>query len=336
MPSNNITFSIIVPIYNVEKYLSQCVNSVIGQDCQSYELILVDDGSPDGCPQKCEEFAKNNQKIRVIHKKNGGLVSARKAGAEVAQGDYVICLDGDDWLETNCLSVYTETIKRYNPDIICSSYISSNGVNSHTRALPYKAGLYDKNSIERDIYPILIQSADARYFRPQLWAKCIKKELYLSEQLAVDDRIVLGEDGSCTIPCIYHANSLYIETRPTYNYRVSGDSITSSKKAFRWNGPRLIHLHLSSRIDMTKFDFQDQLYRKTAHELFSVISSQFYAEKPYREIKREILDNMNDEIYSIAIKRCRFHGSVKPVVMQVLLKYRLIFAIKILKSINLV
>ena len=329
-------FSIIVPIYNVEEYLEQCINSVINQSCQKYELILVDDGSPDGCPQMCEEYAKNYPKIKVIHKKNGGLVSARKAGAKVAQGEYIVCLDGDDWLDINCLSVYLEIINKYYPDIICSSYISSNGAHSQKRVLPYKVGLYDKNSIERNIYPTLIQSADAHYFRPQLWAKCIKKELYVAEQLAVDDRIVLGEDGSCTIPCIYYADSLYIEERPTYNYRISGSSITSSKKVFGWNGPKLIHLHLAARIDMTKFDFQDQLYRKTAHELFSVIRSQFYSEKTYKEIKKDILDNMNDEIYSLAIKKCRFHGSIKSVIMQVLLRFRLLFVIRVLKSINLV
>ena len=89
-------FSVIVPIYNVQKYLKRCIESVLSQTFSDYELILVDDGSLDECPTICDEYAKTNEKIKVIHKQNGGLVSARQAGIRVATGDYVFHLDGDD------------------------------------------------------------------------------------------------------------------------------------------------------------------------------------------------------------------------------------------------
>ena len=96
----NPTLSVIIPIYKVEDYLERCVNSVLKQDYKDIEVILVDDGSPDRCPQICDEFAKVDNRVRVIHKKNGGLSSARNKGIEVAKGKYLAFLDSDDqWVE---------------------------------------------------------------------------------------------------------------------------------------------------------------------------------------------------------------------------------------------
>lgn len=90
-------FSIIIPCYKVEQYLQQCVDSVLAQTYEDYEVILVDDGSPDECPAICDEYSNRNDKVKVIHKPNGGLSDARNAGLDVAQGDYVIFIDSDDW-----------------------------------------------------------------------------------------------------------------------------------------------------------------------------------------------------------------------------------------------
>ena len=84
-----VKVSIVVPIYNVEKYLEQCIDSIINQTLKDIEIILVDDGSPDNCPKMCDNYAKKDSRIKVVHKKNGGLSSARNAGIEVATGDYI-------------------------------------------------------------------------------------------------------------------------------------------------------------------------------------------------------------------------------------------------------
>lgn len=91
-------FSIIIPIYKVEKYLCECIDSVLKQKFKDYEIILVDDGSPDRCPQICDEYARNNNNIRVIHQTNAGLACARNAGIKEAKGEYIICIDSDDYL----------------------------------------------------------------------------------------------------------------------------------------------------------------------------------------------------------------------------------------------
>ena len=90
--------SVIIPIYNVEAYLDECIASVIAQTYSNLEIILVDDGSPDNCPQMCDEWAAKDSRIRVIHKENGGLSDARNAGIDIATGEYIAFVDSDDWI----------------------------------------------------------------------------------------------------------------------------------------------------------------------------------------------------------------------------------------------
>lgn len=108
----NVKISILVPIYKVEKYLARCIDSVLAQTFGGYELILVDDGSPDRCPQICEDYAQKDQRIKVVHKENGGLVSARLAGFTEAKGDYLLFLDSDDYLMPDALSSLYEVAKQ--------------------------------------------------------------------------------------------------------------------------------------------------------------------------------------------------------------------------------
>ena len=96
--------SVIVPVYKVEKYLKRCVNSILNQDFEDYEIILVDDGSPDGCPAICDEYAKLYAKISVIHKKNGGLSDARNIAVAQSKGEYIVFIDSDDYVDSNHLS----------------------------------------------------------------------------------------------------------------------------------------------------------------------------------------------------------------------------------------
>ena len=113
--------SVIVPIYNVEKYLERCVESIINQTYKNLEIILVDDGSPDNCPQMCDDYAKKDSRIKVVHKKNGGLSDARNAGMKVATGEYVSFIDSDDYISLDFYETLLETIVDNDSDIVeCS------------------------------------------------------------------------------------------------------------------------------------------------------------------------------------------------------------------------
>ena len=118
--------SIIVPIYNVAEYLEECIQSILVQRMNSIEIILVDDGSTDGCAELCDFYAEKDRRIIVIHKENGGLVSARKEGLKRATGKYIAYVDGDDWIEPNMFEKMYHILLEENVDIImCGRYENS-------------------------------------------------------------------------------------------------------------------------------------------------------------------------------------------------------------------
>ena len=114
--------SVIIPVYKTEKYLETALNSVINQTYKDVEIILVDDGSPDNCPQLCDEFSERYDCVKVIHKENGGLSSARNAGIEKATGDYLCFVDGDDYLEQDYFSKANIILEKSHPKLLVNTY----------------------------------------------------------------------------------------------------------------------------------------------------------------------------------------------------------------------
>ena len=145
--------SIIVPIYKIEEFLPHCIESILSQTFQDFELILVDDGSPDRCPAICDKYAKEDSRIKVIHKPNGGLVSARKAGLQIAKGDYVGYVDGDDWIEPEFYAKLMTAAIENDADIVAEGFIKDIGDNCTLKINPIPCRNYSKNEIVHDIIP---------------------------------------------------------------------------------------------------------------------------------------------------------------------------------------
>lgn len=322
-----MTFSVIVPIYNVEQFLCKCVDSVLNQTYSDFELILVDDGSTDKSAEICDSYIAKDHRIKVIHKANGGLVSARKAGVAVATCDYAICVDGDDWISEDYLQKFAEVIEKDSPDVICCGYYKAK--NGDYTPVKYEInGLYKKEDIEKTIFPTLIQNSRAEYFAPSVWAKAFSMSIYKNNQLAVDDGLSIGEDCAVTIPCIYHADSLYVLSDCLYYYRINDSSLTRKKKPFSWEGPKLIADVVSKGVDLTEFDFKAQLDRKLCHEIFLVAVSSFWKDDKYRNIKKDVKANLNRELYKNAIKNSKFSGSSRAKLMRLALKWRMLFLLR--------
>ena len=119
--------SIIVPIYKVEPYLRRCLNSIVNQTYTNLEIILVDDGSPDGCPQICDEYAAKDKRIVVIHKKNGGLSDARNTGLDICKGEYISFVDSDDWVDEGYIEKLLSFTQKENADIAIGENIRTKG-----------------------------------------------------------------------------------------------------------------------------------------------------------------------------------------------------------------
>lgn len=318
-------FSIIVPIYKVESFLHKCIDSVLSQTYYDFELVLVDDGSPDNCPAICDSYALKDERIRVIHKPNGGLVSARKAGVEIALGKYSLALDGDDWLSEGCLQKLSSVIDDFSPEVIRFGYIYSEGENRTSRCIKgYRKGFYDRSQIDKEIMPSLIYGEDANSYPPSVWGCCFATSLYKEEQLAVPNEISIGEDFAVTKPIMVKASSVYIMDDCLYYYRANMVSMTKNRKPYNLRNYAYRCQHILNRIDVDKYGLRNQLYRSTVHGLFNAYATQFYQDKPYSDIKECILASMSEDLYKDVIEKVNFDKPLNRRLMAFALKHRLI------------
>lgn len=224
-------FSVIVPIYKVEEYLCECVDSVLNQTYTDFELILVDDGSPDNCGKICDAYARDDNRIKVIHKENGGLVSARQAGIEASCGDYIVNVDADDYIDKDMLKNSMDIINKHSPDVI---YFAMTNFNSHKEWLFDECvaeGFYDEDAIKEKIYPCILMNDRMKNINYLITVKVAKKELIKPIQLSVSKTINLGEDLACSAPLLSSAKSIYVSRLAMYNYRHRDTSISKRFKS---------------------------------------------------------------------------------------------------------
>ena len=228
---NNL-ISVIVPVYNIELYLRQCIASLINQTFKDFEIILVDDGSPDGCPEICDEYAASDSRIKVIHKKNGGLVSARKAGLAYSSGRYVVFVDGDDWLDLVYIDKCNDIINKYQPDVVSLNTwfsVTETEARLSTVGKNYD-GMYDRHQLEKLVYSDILYSAPFYHFgiTPSLCLKIIRRELLEQYMPYIPENIRMGEDLVVSLPCMLKARTVYFSDICGYYYRQNPTSITHS------------------------------------------------------------------------------------------------------------
>jgi glycosyltransferase involved in cell wall biosynthesis len=222
--------SVIVPIYNLDAYLYQCVNSIINQTYKHLEIILVDDGSTDNALEICEAFRKQDQRIKVIAKSNGGLVSARKAGINASTGDYIFYIDGDDWIDNDCLERYYQYAKQHDVDIVIGDYKREFIGNFVKISNGVPCGLYDRSRMINEIFPIMIYSGEFFHhgIKTYSWGKLYKRKIIEQLQNRVPNEIMVCEDAALLYPAICNSSSLFITDYAGCNYRQRANSILKS------------------------------------------------------------------------------------------------------------
>lgn len=213
--------SIIVPIYQIEEYLPRCIESIQKQTYRDLEIILVDDGSTDGSGEICDEFAKRDTRIKVIHKENGGLVSARIAGLKIASGAYATYVDGDDWIDEDYYEGLIKKAEQYKADIVMSGFTKNIGDVELPNQNEIPIGYYSRQDIDKKICPLMFYDSNAGIpgIFTYVWNKLFRKELLYPYQLAVEESISIGEDAACVYPIIFAARSIYIDKSEGYHYR---------------------------------------------------------------------------------------------------------------------
>lgn len=317
-------FSFVIPVYNTSRYLKQCLDSVLAQSYTDFEAIIVNDGSTDDSPFICEGYSKVDHRLKVVHKKNGGLVSARIAGVSEVSGEYVICLDSDDWIKPDYLETIASCIfSEGHPDIICMGYIKAVGGRCQSVPLPFEIGYYGRERIEQNLIPSLLRGKDDSCFPGQLWAKAFKVSLYKQQQQQCGLFLKIGEDKACTIVCVDKAESIVGIDYCGYYYRMNPTSMTKEGKPFPWNGPQQIGEHLEKYLDLKKNDYEQQLARFVTHEVAIVAASQFFMKKSYKEIRSNIREHLNNPYYLQAIGKAHFESNILAIAMHYVLKKRL-------------
>lgn len=255
--------SIIVPVYKVEPYLRRCVKSLMAQTCENYEVLLVDDGSPDSCPKICDELAACTDNIRVIHKANGGLSSARNAGLFAARGDYIGFVDSDDVAAPDMFAIMLTAAKTSDADIVMCDYIRV--LRTGRRRLMTTAlrpGLYKKADIIKYLYPSLIMGENLDYGPLLSVWHCLYSRKFLNQyHLAFADDIPWSEDNLFSAMAGYHAKRFfYLKSMGLYNYFQNPGTITTSCRPGAWNVYKRMNRYLENYFSFrSDYDFRRQL-----------------------------------------------------------------------------
>ena len=237
---NQPLISVIVPIYGIERYVGHCIESLMQQTYQNLEIILVDDGSPDNCPKICDLYASKDKRIKVIHKENGGLVTARKAGVQAAHGEYIGFVDGDDWVGVGFYQSMLNTIMACDADIAvagCSCDLYRKTITMEN-ALPL--GVYEGESME---YFRKNMMSFGSFFRFGVttyhWNKLYRREAIIPFQMAVEDGFTVMEDGATTYPAMLAAKKIVLTNNFAYHYRQRSDSMLKSMTSLSVEAERL-------------------------------------------------------------------------------------------------
>lgn len=217
----NEKVSVIVPVYNVEGYIYNCVKSLIEQDYDNFEILLIDDGSTDNSGKICDEFQKNNKNVIVFHKENGGLSDARNYGIRKAQGEYLAFVDGDDIVEKDYISFMYKLIKEEKCDLVACGikYLYENGIIKENNFKNiHKVFIGD----EAEIYLNIIG-----YYNVSACNKLFKKNLFENIKFPVNKK---SEDWFIMYKIIENAGKIYYDATPKYIYRQRVGSITKNAK----------------------------------------------------------------------------------------------------------
>lgn len=301
--------SIIVPIYGVEQYLRKCVDSLLNQDIVDYEIILVDDGSPDSCPQICDEYAKHytlnttysTPIIRVVHRQNGGLSAARNSGIEVAQGEYIMFVDSDDFIEPNVLKGLLNQVERDNLDVLRYrlQYVNPQyEVYNPYKIDPFKGN--DYSEVSTDGVSFLNSRMNTQCYawqfvikRSLLYNDGMSRDKSLNEPLSLNDVCLFTpgiyfEDTDWTPRMLVRAKRVASTSKVIYNYLQREGSITNAVNRSKQKKVLDDKMRLVTEMQKQSKTLQDKgldnrwFARMIADTVMSIITSvavQFYDER---------------------------------------------------------
>lgn len=322
--------SIIIPIYNVELYLEQCLNSIINQSYSNLEIILVNDGSQDQSAKICDEFGAKDSRIKVIHQLNAGVSSARNSGIKVATGDYITFVDSDDWLEKETYQKMIEVvISHKNPELLMCDFINEKNDDEEKISTEIREGFYTKKEIIKELYPTLLVTEN--FGRIPIISACIclfKKELLLCNRINFDVNLKYAEDYLFMSEIILNTDSFYyLKNCYFYHYRQYDQSRSKRYQQEWWNNFLSLNYKLRSVLSENKdYDFSRQLKLQLIHSALFLSSTIFQDYELKTREKLILLRKLyNDSVLEAAFYKLKFFR--QPFALKVVLyfvKYKMV------------
>ena len=267
--------STIIPIYNSIQYIDKCLTSVLNQTFQNIEVICVDDGSTDGTSEILDSYSERDNRIKVIHKKNEGLVKTRKVGIQEAKGRYINFVDSDDWLELHMYEKMYEWAIKYDVDAVgCGYYVVKNDTCVKTRTL-LDDGVYTNDIGEKKIYENLYSiEKSRRILNYTYWSYLFKKDKIYNNVMFVDDNVEIGEDLIGVWRFLVNASRIFITNEPFYFYRVVNNSSCRKQNLNALFGLNRVYKIL--RQEFLKNDHANELILALKYLLYNTIQSGNY------------------------------------------------------------
>lgn len=312
--------SIIIPVYNVEDYLRECLDSIIDQKHQDYEIILVDDGSIDKSPEICDEYCSRYSQIHVVHKKNGGVSSARNIGIDEAKGDWIWFVDADDWIEMNALRVLNDAISKYNCDIIF-----------HGLVRVEKDGLMKKNPSMKDVTTAKNAFLE-KHFCFQNGMLLFNAHIIRNRGVRFTEGIKMGEDLEFQYKYLIHCKRPISIDNNLYFYRYRDGSAISNKDTLVNNmrnniqnvGSLLKYVQMTDIMIETWFCKRIQLLLKAAVQSGVKLETEErkYVQSELLSIKRYLKDNNIHGMFDLTLHVASLNMTIYSILLNIYLIIR--------------
>ena len=265
------TVSIIVPVYNAEKTIGRCIDSILGQQYTDFELLLVDDGSKDGSGAICDSYALADSRVQVIHKENTGVSDTRNIGISRARGVYLQFLDSDDWITPDATKLLVETARDHDCDLVISDFYRVVG-----ERVSRKGDIDEDRVLTREEYAAHMMEQPADFYYGVLWNKLYRRDIVESHRLRMDPELSWCEDFMFNLEYIRHAQRFYALQVPIYYYVKTKGSLASQS----------LSISKTIRMKLMLFEYYNQFYK-------SVLDEEEY-EKSRLKVYRFLVDAAGD------------------------------------------
>lgn len=253
MLMNNIKISIIIPCYGVEKYLDRCMKTIVNQTLKDIEIILVDDGSPDNVPHMCDEWAKKDSRIKVVHKENGGLGFARNSGLDIAAGEYVAFVDSDDYVDTSMYETLWNEACASNADVVFCGFKTEqrNGIWKDSNEVAERTE-WNGEAVKDFMLDMIACAPNVkkeRKFEMSVWHSIYRRSIIENNRIRFhSEREVVSEDFPFQVDFLLKANKVVYLPQSFYFYCLNGTSLTATFKPEKYEGFKVLYRLLNDQL----------------------------------------------------------------------------------------